>query len=149
VVERTFGWLVKARRLVRDHERNPRHHEALVYIAMIATAHDTSLQSRPFYSRYEHLTDRLLKHATAQEQSQGGDDRDGDIDGEADLSLAEGTEDDAENAAGQNGPLQPAEEGNESGHQEQGTDQTDENRDDLHGGANHRQPAANTTGNPA
>lgn len=59
VVERTFGWLVKARRLVRDHERNPRHHEALVYIAMIATAHDTSLQSRPFYSRYEHLTDRL------------------------------------------------------------------------------------------
>lgn len=35
VVERTFGWLVKARRLVRDHERNPRHHEALVYIAMI------------------------------------------------------------------------------------------------------------------
>jgi transposase len=35
VVERTFGWLSKARRLVRDHERNPRHHEALVYIAMI------------------------------------------------------------------------------------------------------------------
>jgi transposase len=35
VVERTFGWLVKARRLLRDHERNPRHHEAFVYIAMI------------------------------------------------------------------------------------------------------------------
>lgn len=35
VVERTFGWLVKSRRLVRDHERNPRHHEAFVYIAMI------------------------------------------------------------------------------------------------------------------
>ena len=35
VVERTFGWLVKARRLVRDHERNPRHHEAFVYLAMI------------------------------------------------------------------------------------------------------------------
>jgi transposase len=35
VVERTFGWLSKARRLVRDHQRNPRHHEALVYIAMI------------------------------------------------------------------------------------------------------------------
>jgi transposase len=34
-VERTFGWLVKARRLVRDHEHNPRHREALVYIAMI------------------------------------------------------------------------------------------------------------------
>lgn len=50
VVERTFGWLVKARRLVRDHERNPRHHEALVYIAMIGhsarhlTAKPTVLQ---------------------------------------------------------------------------------------------------------
>jgi hypothetical protein len=29
VVERIFGWLV------RDHERNPRHHEALVYTVMI------------------------------------------------------------------------------------------------------------------
>jgi hypothetical protein len=37
-----------------------------------------------------------LKHATAQEQSQGGDDRDGDVDGEADLPLAEGAEDDAD-----------------------------------------------------
>ena len=35
VVERTFGWLVKARRLVRDHERSARHHEAFVYLAMI------------------------------------------------------------------------------------------------------------------
>ena len=26
----SFGWLVKSRRLVRDHERNPRHHEAFV-----------------------------------------------------------------------------------------------------------------------
>lgn len=31
VVERTFGWLVKSRRLVRDHERNPRHHEAFLF----------------------------------------------------------------------------------------------------------------------
>ena len=38
VVERTFGWLMKARRLVRDHERNPRHHEAFVYLAMIGHA---------------------------------------------------------------------------------------------------------------
>lgn len=35
VVERAFGWLDKQRRLVRYHERNPRHHEALVYLAMI------------------------------------------------------------------------------------------------------------------
>jgi transposase len=45
VVERTFGWLVKSRRLVRDHERNPRHHEAFVYIAMIG--HSTRLLALP------------------------------------------------------------------------------------------------------
>lgn len=33
VVERTFGWLVKHRRLVRDYERDPASHEALVWIA--------------------------------------------------------------------------------------------------------------------
>lgn len=35
VIERSFGWLVKQRRLTRDHEKNPRHHEAFVYIAFI------------------------------------------------------------------------------------------------------------------
>ncbi len=35
VVERTFGWLMKCRRLNRDHESNPRHHESLIYLAMI------------------------------------------------------------------------------------------------------------------
>ena len=35
VVERTFGWLMKCCRLNLDHERNPRHHESLVYLAMI------------------------------------------------------------------------------------------------------------------
>lgn len=35
VIERSFGWLVKQRRLTRDHEKNPRHHEAYVYIAFI------------------------------------------------------------------------------------------------------------------
>ena len=38
VVERTFGWLMKSRRLVRDHERKPSHHEAFVYLAMIGFA---------------------------------------------------------------------------------------------------------------
>lgn len=38
VVERTFGWLVKSRRLVRDHERKSSHHEAFVYLAMIGFA---------------------------------------------------------------------------------------------------------------
>jgi transposase len=35
VVERTFGWLLRYRRLVRDYERNPRHHEAMVYWATV------------------------------------------------------------------------------------------------------------------
>ena len=30
VVERTFGWLSRHRRLVRDYERRPQHHEAMV-----------------------------------------------------------------------------------------------------------------------
>jgi transposase len=35
VVERTFGWLLHYRRLVRDHERRPEHHEATVYWASV------------------------------------------------------------------------------------------------------------------
>lgn len=37
VVERTFGWITKHRRCVRDYETLPRHHEAMVTIAMITT----------------------------------------------------------------------------------------------------------------
>jgi transposase len=35
VVERTFGWLMRYRRLVRDYERRPGHHEAMVYWATV------------------------------------------------------------------------------------------------------------------
>lgn len=35
VVERTFGWLLRHRRLVRDYERRPDHHEAMVHWATI------------------------------------------------------------------------------------------------------------------
>lgn len=35
VVERTFSWLMRWRRLVRDYERLPETHEAMVHIAMI------------------------------------------------------------------------------------------------------------------
>jgi transposase len=35
VVERTFGWLGRCRRLGRDHERKPEHAEAMIKIAMI------------------------------------------------------------------------------------------------------------------
>jgi hypothetical protein len=37
VVERTFGWMTKHRRCVRDYETLPSHHENMVYIAMIMT----------------------------------------------------------------------------------------------------------------
>jgi transposase len=36
VVERTFGWLTRHRRLVRDYERRPDHHEAMVWWASVA-----------------------------------------------------------------------------------------------------------------
>jgi transposase len=36
VVERTFGWLIRHRRLVRDYERRPEHHEAMVWWATVA-----------------------------------------------------------------------------------------------------------------
>jgi transposase len=35
VVERTFGWLIRHRRLVRDYERKPEHHEAMVWWATV------------------------------------------------------------------------------------------------------------------
>jgi transposase len=35
VVERSFGWLLRYRRLVRDYERRPDHHEAMVYWATV------------------------------------------------------------------------------------------------------------------
>jgi transposase len=35
VVERSFGWLLRYRRLVRDYERRSEHHEAMVYWATV------------------------------------------------------------------------------------------------------------------
>lgn len=37
VAERTFGWITKHRRCVRDYETLPTHHEAIVTLAMIMT----------------------------------------------------------------------------------------------------------------
>lgn len=34
IVERTFSWLYKSRRLCKDYERNPKHSEAMIYISM-------------------------------------------------------------------------------------------------------------------
>ena len=36
VVERTFAWISKHRRCVRDYETRPDHHEAMIHIAMIS-----------------------------------------------------------------------------------------------------------------
>ena len=36
VLERTFGWLSRHRRLVRDYERRPEHHEAMVLWATVS-----------------------------------------------------------------------------------------------------------------
>ena len=35
-MERTFGWLTRHRRLVRDYERRPEHHQAMVWWATVA-----------------------------------------------------------------------------------------------------------------
>jgi hypothetical protein len=35
VVERTFGWLARCRRLARDYERKTAHSEAMIQVAMI------------------------------------------------------------------------------------------------------------------
>jgi transposase len=35
VVERTFSWITRSRRTVRDYERLPEHHETIIYWAMI------------------------------------------------------------------------------------------------------------------
>lgn len=37
VVERTFAWISKRRRCVRDYETLPEHHETMIHIAMIMT----------------------------------------------------------------------------------------------------------------
>jgi transposase len=37
IVERTYAWITKHRRCIRDYETRPDHHEAIVYIAMIFT----------------------------------------------------------------------------------------------------------------
>ncbi|WP_228001067.1 hypothetical protein [Nocardia australiensis] len=37
VVERTFAWISKPRRCVRDYETRPAHHEAMVQLATIMT----------------------------------------------------------------------------------------------------------------
>ncbi|MEO5912706.1 MAG: transposase, partial [Luteolibacter sp.] len=34
IVERTFGWLIQSRRLVRDYEVKTSHSESMIYLSM-------------------------------------------------------------------------------------------------------------------
>ena len=58
VVERTFGWLGRYRRLSKDYERNTRSSEAWIYIAMI---HRRSRFDLPDKNRDDDLLKRPLK----------------------------------------------------------------------------------------
>jgi transposase len=55
VVERTFGWLMRCRRLVRDYERDPAASEAWIYLAMIHRSlkylDPANSDSRPYQRR--------------------------------------------------------------------------------------------------
>ena len=64
----------------------------------------------------------LLNYTAAQKQPQDGHNSDCDVDGEADLFLAERAEDDTQHAASQHSPLQPTEERHEAWNHERGTD---------------------------
>lgn len=58
VVERTFGWFNRCRRLSKDYERNPTSSETWIYIAMI---HRMSRASLPTRDRDNHLLRRPNK----------------------------------------------------------------------------------------
>src|SRR5260370_8449077 len=47
VVERTFGWIMKHRRCVRDYERLPAHHETYLYWSMIHVMAAPAAPGRP------------------------------------------------------------------------------------------------------
>ena len=58
IVERTFGWLGRYRRLSKDYEHDPRSSEAWIYIAMI---HRMSRFSRPDKNKDDDLLRRPPK----------------------------------------------------------------------------------------
>ena len=58
VVERTFGWLGRYRRLSKDYEHNPKSSEAWIYISAI---HRMSRWMVPERNRDDHLLKRPRK----------------------------------------------------------------------------------------
>ncbi len=75
VIERSLGGLVKQRRLTRDHEENPRHHEAFVYLAFIGimTQRLTSLQPLESFAgqAFRHLLSKSVRAHTAECRQRG------------------------------------------------------------------------------
>jgi transposase len=70
VVERTFGWIMKHRRCVRDYERLPEHHETYLYWSMIhvmaarvARHHSAPPEPVPGPARPQAVSTRALLHA--------------------------------------------------------------------------------------
>ena len=70
VVERTFGWITKNRRCVRDYERLPEHHETYLYWSMIhvmaarvARHHSGPPEPVPGPARPQAGSTRALLHA--------------------------------------------------------------------------------------
>ena len=51
VVERTFGWLMRYRRLARDYERTTAHHEAMIYWATVIIMTNASPATKPAATR--------------------------------------------------------------------------------------------------
>lgn len=51
VVERTLAWITRARRCVRDHERRPDSHEAMVRWAMLRVMTRSLAQTPPMPAR--------------------------------------------------------------------------------------------------
>jgi transposase len=65
VVERTFAWISKHRRTVRDYERLPASHEAMILWAMIAVDCTILCRSVPELVMFGGCLDRVFKKVFA------------------------------------------------------------------------------------
>jgi hypothetical protein len=50
VMESTFGWLMRSRHLIRDYERRPAHHDAMVVLWTTATITHRSVSTPVSYT---------------------------------------------------------------------------------------------------
>jgi transposase len=71
VVERSFGWLNRHRRLVRDYERRPEHHEAMLLWATTMIMTRQLVHQRQWGAARAALG-RRTPHAAGSERSTSG-----------------------------------------------------------------------------